>query len=74
MTSGSDDFFLTLNVWSFKSRHVELGTFEIPVVGGVLGIPRVYMNNLLFIYFDVPVKAMSKEIREDLLHKLSSFS
>ena len=35
MTSGSDDFFLTLNVWSFKSRHVELGTFEIPVVGGV---------------------------------------
>ena len=34
MTSGSDDFFLTLNVWSFKSRHVELGTFEIPVVGG----------------------------------------
>ena len=34
MTSGSDDFLLTLNVWSFKSRHVELGTFEIPVVGG----------------------------------------
>ena len=36
MTSGSYDFFLTLNVWSFKSRHVELGTFEIPVVGGVI--------------------------------------
>ena len=39
MTSGSDDFFLTLNVWSFKLRHVELGTFEIPVVGGVIDVP-----------------------------------
>ena len=37
MTSGSDDFLLTLNVWSFKSRHVELGTFEIPVIGGASG-------------------------------------
>ena len=36
MTSGSEDFLLTENVWSFKSRHVELGTFEIPVVGGAL--------------------------------------
>ena len=34
MTSGSDDFLPTQNVWSFKSRRVELRTFEIPVVGG----------------------------------------
>ena len=37
MTSGSDDFLPTQNVWSFKSRRVELRTFEIPVVGGVFG-------------------------------------
>ena len=31
------------------------------------------MKNLLFIHFDVHAKAMSKEVPEDLLHKLSSF-
>ena len=53
MTSGSDDFFLTLNVWSFKSRHVELGTFEIPVVGGVYVFKKARSVESVFIFSSI---------------------